>query len=376
MSKKVLMLIAIILVFSACELQAAVINSTWVGDERGSWRDASNWNPAIVPDNSSWRTFVVTIDGGTSGVEVGLEYDQTIDQLDCYGEVEFQIWTNDWVKLTFDAHGLTNHGHFTIEDPGMDINGNLFNLSGATFEISCNEVAAISGSLDNAGVIMIIPNTGLWVGQTLRNAGHINVYASVWGVGELLDNNDTGVIQGFGFIYSNQLLQNKGAIYASGGSLAIHSRGSITNTGILANKAVSSLHIKPAEDVNNLGTIEVNAGGGVAFDCNMVNEPNAVIKLLGGTLAATTITQKAGATFQGFGGITGNIMINPNGLIELTGPTNIVGDVTIENNAVLEISNGQTLIVGHTINNGFIRVVNGNAVFQGGYSGSGIVQKD
>jgi hypothetical protein len=139
---------------------------------------------------------------------------------------------------------------------------------------------------------------------------------------------------------------------------------------------MSSLHIRPAEDVNNLGTIEVNAGGGVAFDCNMVNEPNAVIKLLGGTIAAKTITQSAGAIFEGFGGITGNVMINPNGLIELTGPTNIVGDVTVEHKAVLEISNGQTLIVGHTTNNGEIRVVNGDVVSQGGYSGSGIVKKE
>ena len=75
-------------------------------------------------------------------------------------------------------------------------------------------------------------------------------------------------------------------------------------------------------------------------------------------------------------GISGNATIDPNGLIELTGPTNIVGDVTVEHNAVLAISNGQTLIVGHTTNNGKIRVVNGDVVFQGAYSGNGVVDKN
>jgi len=257
----------------------------------------------------------------------------------------------------------------------MGIEGDLYNQAGATIEVFY-EVWV--DAVENAGSMMIAQAGKLDVeAGTLHNTGQINIYGGTCEVYDgILDNNDTGLIKGFGILYADQLLQNKGKIYAYGGSLAVLSEGSITNTGILANKAVSSLHIKPAVDVNNLGTIEVNAGGGVAFDCNMVNESNAVIKLLGGTIAAKTITQSAGAIFEGFGGITGDVMINPNGLIELISPTNIVGDVTVEHNAVLEISNGQTLIVGHTTNNGEIRVVNGDVVFQGGYSGSGIVKKE
>lgn len=182
---------------------------------------------------------------------------------------------------------------------------------------------------------------------------------------------DGGVrITSFGAFYAVQFLENNGTLYAYAGALAIASEGPLLNTGTLTNTAVSSLHIKPVEDVNNFGTIEVNAGGGVAFDCNLVNEPNAVIKLLGGTLAAAKITQKAGATFQGFGGITGDVIIDPNGIIRLTGPTNIVGDVTIENNAVLEISDGQALITGHTTCNGTIHIKGGNIIPQGGLSGN------
>ena len=105
----------------------------------------------------------------------------------------------------------------------------------------------------------------------------------------------------------------------------------------------------------------------------MVNEPNGVIELLGGTLAATTITQKAGAALEGFGGITGDVLIDPDGLIKLTGPTNIVGDVTVEPGATLQISDGQTLITGQTVNNGSIELIGGTVIFQGGYSGAGTI---
>ena len=396
MSKKVLILTAILLVFSACKLQAAVTHSTWVGGEEGNWGQASNWSPHTVPDNSTWRTYAVTIDAGGGYVRVGLLQWRTIDQLDCYGEVELQNYTSDWVELILvDANGLTNHDYLVIEGleivgnvtntagatlelEDMEIEGDLYNQAGATIEVfEVSDEVLVEGNVENAGSMTITPVSKLRVGgSTLHNTGQINIYGGACIVYDgILDNNDTGVIQGSGVVFADQL-QNKGKIYAYGGSLAVVSGGPFLNSGILTNYALSSLHIKPAEDVNNLGTIEVNAGGGVAFDCNMVNEPNAVIKLLGGTIAAKTITQSAGAIFEGFGGITGNVMINPNSLIKLTGPTNIVGDVTVEHNAVLEISDGQTLIVGHTINNGEIRVVNGNVVFQGGYSGSGIVKKE
>jgi len=407
------MLMAIVLVFSACELQAAVIHSTWVGGEEGEWARASNWDPAIVPDNSDWRKFAVTIDStttGEDGVVLGLQQSRVLNQLDCYGEVEFENWATgssiptfaETIVLTFDGtNDLTNHGDLMIDNIEIrgDVNnttkawlwlrnactngGNLYNQAEAMIkiveEVYVDESHDYGGSVENAGVITVVPSGFLRTDGTLHNTGQINIYGGDCGADEIFDNNSTGTIKGFGALYGwggADFFRNKGKIYAYGGSLAVVSGGPFLNSGILANYPLSSLHIRPAEDVNNLGTIEVNAGGGVAFDCNMVNEPNAVVKLLGGTIAAKTIAQSAGAIFEGFGGITGNVVINPNGLIELIGPTNIVGDVTIEHNAVLEISNGQTLIVGHTTNNGEIRVVNGDAVFQGGYSGSGIVKKE
>ena len=122
----------------------------------------------------------------------------------------------------------------------------------------------------------------------------------------------------------------------------------------------------PIAGVDNEGTIEVNADGSVVFDCNLVNEPNGIIKFLGGTLAATTITQRADASFAGFGGINGDVVIEPDGLIQLTGPTNIVGDVNIPPGATLEITKGQTFVAGRTSCAGTIRLTGGTVLFGGG----------
>ena len=374
MSKKVLILTAIVLVSSACELQAAVTHSTWVGGDGDQWGNPSSWDPPIVPENNASQTFAVTI-STAERIRVKFNHDSTIDQLDCYGNVDLEVGENYLCLVA--PNGLTNYGKLAISGTGVEheIMGNVTNTSDAHINLT-NQIE-FHGTFTNNGQVFV-PSARLNIKSgSFINSGKFLIYNGlVVALNNDLENSDTGVIEGFGMIHSDLPIRNQGNIYAYGGSLVVSSAGQLINEGVLANYPMSSLHIRPAEDVNNLGTIEVNAGGGVAFDCNMVNEPNAVIKLLGGTIAAKTITQSAGANFEGFGGITGNVMINPNGLIELTGPTNIVGDVTVEHNAVLEISNGQTLIVGHTTNNGEIRVVNGDVVFQGGYSGSGIVKKE
>lgn len=386
-----LLLTVVVSIFTALNLQAAQIPVSWDGGGNyNDWDNANNWQPNIVPNNSSY-TYAVTIDAGTEEVWVCLRLRSTIDQLDSYGEVELIMGPHDWqnepIKLTIvDPNGLTNHGHLvtvefviegnvtntagaTLELEDTEIEGDLYNQAGATIEVyEISDEVLVVGDVENAGSIILTPVCNMYVESILHNTGRIDIYGGGCVVyDDILDNNDTGVIQGFGVVFTEQL-QNEGKIYAYGGSLSVVSEGSFLNSGVLANYPLSSLHIRPAEDVNNLGTIEVNAGG-IAFDCNMVNEPNAVIKLHGGTLAAHTIAQSAGAIFEGFGGITGNVMIKSNGLIELTGPTNIVGDVTIEENAELEISDGQVIVTGHTACNGTIHLKGGRIVPQGGLSG-------
>jgi len=394
MFKKFLVLMVIMFAVVVGDLQAVQIESTWVGGSENNWGQSSSWDPAIVPDNNVTDTFAVTINSGTGEVRVGLLQWRTIDQLDCYGEVELQNYTSGWIELALaDANGLTNHDYLVIE--GLAIGGDVTNTAGATLELEdmgiegdlYNQAGATieaiyevwADAVENAGTIIVEASGILDTEEgTLHNTGLINIYGGECFADEILDNNDTGLINGFGIVYAEQRLQNKGQIYAYGGSLVITSDGPLTNTGVLGNNPLSSLHIKPGEDVNNQGIIEVNAGGGVAFDCNLINEPNnllsdpnGVIKLLGGNLAATTITQKAGAVFEGFGGITADLVLEPNASIEITGPTNIVGDVTVEAGAILEIRDGQTLITGQTVNNGTIKLIGGTVIFQGGYSGGG-----
>jgi len=379
MSKKVLILTAILLVFSACELQAAAINSNWIGGSRGDWETASNWNPAIVPENGA-DTFYVTINGGADGVWVGLwQENHTISQLDCNGTVE--LANSEWGLSTLTVlNGITNHGNFEIEN--LYIDANIVNTNGATiiFDEEHAHEDQFKGNLTNnvGGTIKVEDSLNFEHDGILDNAGtiNLNVAGKLYGgaVSELF-NRGTLNLRG-GICTSFRFLNDVNGIITGPGTIVVGDKvnDKFENTGtIYPNGALACISVT---DVNNQGNIEITTASSVTFFGNLINKSGATIRIQGGNLAAPTIKQSTGAIFEGFGGIAGDILIDPNGIIKLTGPTNIVGDVTVEHNAVLEISDGQTLITGHTTNNGEILVVNGKVVFQGGYSGSGIVQKD
>ncbi len=399
MSRNVLMLTVTLSILFVSELQATHYNSSWVGGSWGQWETASNWNPAIVPENGA-DTFSVTIDADGGKVKVELQNSHTINTLACRGnEVVFEGVGLTPVTLTLADPcyaPLTDGGEFGIIGWGLEIfeiNGNVMNSSGGLMDfwggriegdllnpiggtIETNGKVGIEGNCENAGLIIVAPYHEFEVDQLLNNTGKIRILGGGCSGREILDNNTSGEITGFGLLYGGECLTNNGTIRATGGSITAATGNQLSNHGLISNAAMASLnvmHIALTADVNNNGTIEVNAGGGVAFDCNLVNEPNGVINLLGGTLAATTITQSADANFAGFGGITGDVVIDPNGIIVLTGPTNIVGDVSIQANATLEISDGITLVTGHTTNNGTIHMKGGRLIPQGGITNNGTI---
>ena len=395
MFKRISFLSVAMLILLVSRLFAAQIDITWDGGGDGiSWYDADNWNPDIIPDNDGGNTFAVTINADYDyiDVELGMDFDCTIDQLDCFSddyEIDISNETPDFAKLTLtDQNGLTNYGALEIEGArGMTIvgnvtnsagseiefwgiididNGNLRNFSNGTIQIGGDDLGVSDGDLDNFGTVIIDPESEFGV-ETLNNSGLIYIRGGQCETDSVFDNNSTGVIQGHGDICSDQIILNKGCIIASAGSLTITGDESIINTGLLRNNPVSSLYIQPAKDVNNMGTIETNAGGGVVFDCNLINEANGVIKILGGALGAVNITQKAGAVFEGDGKISGNLLIQTNAHVALTGPTEIYGDVQIDTNAVLDINDGTALIKGHcTCNSGTIHLRGGRLIPQGG----------
>lgn len=406
MLRKELALIAIVCTFWACNAQGEVTYSTWVGGPSGQWEENDNWDPfefmSEGPDNITGlpgHSYVVTINKPPLNIDevtVGLYYSHTIDRLDCYGKVNLENWSDHYVCLSIpesnppyppDVNCLTNHGDLSIEidirgdvtniagatlELGEHINifGNLYNNAGGTITVDLTDIdVEEGGEVYNDGLIRCISNGGIGETPYFHNNGEIQLFIGGGCNGAIFDNNCKAVIQGSGAV-TGQQLHNKGTIRASMGPLLLYFEGSLTNSGTLKNDVGATLHIPKAADVNNQGTIEASADGSVVFDSNLVNEPNGTIKLLGGTLAATTITQKADANFAGFGGITGNVIIDNDGLIKLTGPTNVVGDVEIKNDATLQVSDGLTLITGKTTCNGTIYIKGGYVIPQGGLSGN------
>jgi hypothetical protein len=393
--RKLFLLAMIGFVLWAYNAQVEAIDSNWVGGKDGIWENPGNWDPAIVPDNDETNTFNVTIAAvitDDDSICIGLTQSHTINHLDCNvtgDDLKLERCTSDWIELRLDEpNGLTNYGELEIKGKehmiikgnvtniagtiltldGVEINGNLKNLSTAELEIG-NEVG-LEGNLENDGLFVIDIDSEFWADPYIKNTGEIQLYGGECGSDGVFDNNSIGAVTGFGTVFGDDLFANQGEVCASGGSLFLYSDGVLTNTskGTLSADPASTLHVRAAkdiEDINNLGKIEVRTGA-VTFGCNLVNEPGGVIKLLGETLAAPNITQKTGATFEGFGTITCDVEIEPGGLIELTGPTNIVGDVNVPADATLRISDGQTLITGHTTCEGTIHLVGGTVIFQGG----------
>jgi hypothetical protein len=403
MVRKVLVLL-VVFGLCICNVTAEQISSEWVGGEWGFWENKYNWDPPIVPENSEPNTFAVTIDASVVDIDILVREDHTIDRLDTYGEVNIarHNWEYDPELKLVEPNGLTNHGYLEIEDE-IEIQGNVFNTSGAWlngwFDIeggdlvneakawidaTDNHIDVHDGSIYNYGSIVATPAAGPWAASEFHNFGEIENYGGMCSSDQPFTNEMTGEIKGFGLVHSDQVINNEGNIQSIGGDLLLHSRvdfegpylenRGLTNTGTLMNSPGTSLAVMVwLADVRNEGTIEINSDGSVVFDCNdLTNEPNAVINLNGGTLSAGIVVQAAGATFEGFGGITGDVQIEADGLIELTGPTNVFGNVTIGDGATLEVSDGTTIITGHTTcNNGTIHMIGGRVICQGGLANNG-----
>lgn len=386
MFKKTLLLAAILSIALASNSQGEATHSTWVGGERGQWSDASKWDPPVIPLNS-WPQpsdhYVVAINKPPFSVDEVTVYTATniIDRLDCYGKVILDsCWTDSWATLIFpeskplyppayppDVNCLANHGDLSIMK--INIKGRLCNLPDATITIEGKK--HVEGTVENSGSINVSPGGELNVEENgFHNSGRLQLYNSFCVAQGLFENDSNGIVTGTnGILHSGTSITNNGEIWARAGSLTISTGGPLSNRGLLANKPLASLSIEPSADLNNEGRIEINTGGGVTFDCNLVNDPDGIIRLLGGTLAATTITQSADANLVGFGGITADVIVDPNGVIKLTGSTNIIGDVNINPNATLQISDGLTLVTGQcTCTEGTIHMIGGRIIPQGGFA--------
>ena len=391
MARRIVLLAAIMVAQAAWGADLA--DSVWVGGKQGSWGDSDNWSPAVVPHNTDAQTFNVKLDGGGDGVAIALPESRTIGRLDCRGLIEKLTGRPPGqVLLTLiDPQGLSNHGRthiaalaikgsatnfpgarLDIED--LDFEGRVHNAKGATIAIA-SAIEIEGGSLDNEGIVSIHQGSAITANSVLDNSGELELMGAGCTGDLVLHNNAFGTVRGTGLIESEQLIVNEGVICASGGSLLLQAGGWLINTGMLVTEPMSTLHVHCKENVNNFGILEASAGGGIVFDCDLTNQASGTIRLLGGTVGAKNLTQTTGAGLTGFGTIAGNLTLETDATINLTGPTSILGDVRIAPGASLEIRNGLTLITGQTTNDGLIDVADGKVVFQGGCDGGGEVNK-
>jgi len=356
MFRKEVILVAITLVPCANILSAAQIDSTWVGSGRNLWKTPTNWNPTIVPENGM-NTFAVTIKQGV----VGLTTDHSINSLDTYGTVKLKgVGGIEQPDITL-TNNLTNHGFLKMVGP--EIFGRVVNLCDATIMVSYEFNVFGPGGLHNFGTV-VLGREQMWTEYDIENSNLIEMYNGMCDAQGNIINNATGTIRGSGFVGPESILiDNAGLIQSIYGTLSLLAR-SMSNTGCMRSSPGASIAVKAG--LNNQGIIEINSNSAINFDSNFTNDPNGIVRLLGGTLAARNITQKTDADFTGFGGITGNVKIDPGAIVRLTGPTHIVGDVNIPAGATLEISDGQLLITGQTTCEGTVHLKGGSIVFQGG----------
>jgi hypothetical protein len=372
-------------------LQAETIHSTWTGVDMDRWYDAGHWNPPRIPNNSGGTTYAVTIatessvtiDFGPDPLASGPDQPNSgpgpqgtiIDQLHCTGSVA--LWIGERLLTLADPNGLVNGGRLQIDGEGVKhrIQGNVTNQ--ATGLLQVEHMTEIRGRVTNQGQMMIVPGSDLDT-DSLTNSGTLLIIHAVGSTEGDLTNTQEGTIRASGVLYVGSTLTNGGTFQACG-SLALETGGRLINTGVLKNSPLASLSIGyflgMSQDVNNLGTIEVNTGGGIAVDGPLVNEPNAAIVLRDGTLVASTITQSAGASFQGCGTITGNLTLAPGAQVQFTGPTRLVGNLEIGAGATLEIGNGPLYVFGAVHNQGTIELKNGSGqlIPQTSVTGEGIV---
>jgi len=386
MFKKLLVLV-VVFSFFVCNARADQIAVSWDGGgDGGSWSDPCNWSPDIVPDGD----FEVYI----QNAEVEIQQDRIVSSLHTSGEVFFGCWNSFYdPTLTFtNPGGLTNEGELRLEN--IEFKGSFTNEDNAF--IVMDEVTGdicIEGDFTNNGSVFVCSPCPVLcvegVEGSFINNGKMHLQNALVGFDETdanMLNADGATIWGSGTVYSGNSLVNRGHIISSSGALQIHGHEVAINdiNGILESTSGSSLSISSAfleagpKEMSNNGTIIIAPDSAIAFkenrlwdpgllgDCTLVNDTNGNIQLKGGTLASATIVETADANFVGFGAITGNVEIEPDGLIELTGPTNIVGDVNIPADATLRINDGQTLITGLTTCEGTIHLVGGTVVFQGG----------
>jgi len=314
----VLLLFFLLLAAGRASANQVVIN--WNGGT-GNWSNASQWTPAIVPNNAGGTTYSVTIDG-TSAVTMDV-LNATVDNLTlATAGSSLQIATpfNQFDALTLASGVSANNGTLST------YYGTLNNDAG--------------GVLENYG------NLNNYYAGTITNSGTLN-------------NNSGGILTNYA-----ATLNNSGTFNNNTGGVVINHGGFNNNPGGTLNNNLGGTLTNDRGDLNN------NAGG--------------TINSAGTLNAFGNINNFAGATLNSSGTLRDSGMINNSGSIQSTGIFNVLSGIpsfggVLYNSATGSITASQLSvggIGGVLVNNGIVTMTGGNplSVLAGGtLSGTGTV---
>ena len=369
-------------------------NAFWThlaGVYNGVWEQTTHWTPYyIVPENGTHQWYVqFNLKAHDYYVEVSDSH--TVTSIGANSDagylVELTNWTGARLWLQFDTfeniggldvnnidlYGpITNGGEWTVRGGMVNYNGDVTNLADAVWNVKGNLQA--KGAFTNHGHARCYAGATLWA-DAFTNNDRLSLLGGSMGTDALLTNSTDATVAGAGSLYAPAGIDNDGVIRAETGALAVYcGTGTLTNVGHLENLPNTALLIEAAT-LDHQGTLTVGSGGGVTLtSCDLENQAGAEIALLGGTLAAPNLTNRADAEFTGFGNITGNL--TNQGLIDLYGPSQIVGNLQNDPGAELAIRNADLLIAGDTVNDGTIRAVNGTVYFEGDLADNGTLIMD
>ena len=250
--------------------RADFINSTYTGPIGGNWSDPANWSPAIVPNNTSGRQFIVHVPAEYPGV---------------IGDIDVSVKK---LKLTQDFSGFSPTDHnfrsyatslgvdFPDEQYGGGVLyltaltrtsvadlGNLADFSGTTFNTG---LMAVDASAADAGVAATIRFNGADVYKT---SGYIGIFGAR---SRLVDENGRNALRHLDHILFNGVLDvETGRNFRTTGPLV--NKGTLKSiaTGFIGPDAPVTVTIDGNYtgigyplDVENQGVMDVEAPGPTA----------------------------------------------------------------------------------------------------------------
>lgn len=353
-------------------------NCTWIDGNDGFWHEAQKWSCGQVPNNTETDTFNVTI-GSEQDLHIRISSldnpNIVINRLmiESGGKLDLEKSTGR-VDFNVIREGIFNYSRLSFSgDEDWSTKGSIYNDPNGYLEFSNPNDTEHEGPIINEGHLQLSPEVNLAIDSNdLINSGTIFILGGLLSINEgqlILQNN--GMVHGMGLIHSDELIDNRGTIQATYGTLVVHTLGSFENNGIIQNNTGSSVNISAETGMfQNNGIIKINAAGAVTSSTDINNNTeDGQIQLLGGTISAPTITHYNWDpnNFLGVGSISGNLVLSTESKAKLRGCCNIYGNLQVDSDAELEVEDGTIYVHGDLTNNGTIQRPGGRVICYGNY---------